>query len=69
MSDLHAGGAAWLDAVLYDGKRSEKDHLLDAHSIRAQDIAPSTKREGVSDQPGVPLDMGRLTGEGYSISI
>jgi hypothetical protein len=51
MSDLHAGGAAWLDAVLYDGKRSEMDKLLDAHSFGAQDIAPSTKREGVSDQP------------------
>jgi len=34
MSD-HAGGSAWLDAVLYDGTLSDADPLLDSGSTGA----------------------------------
>jgi len=56
MSDRHAGGAAWLDAVLYDSKRSETDNVLDAYSFGAQDVtlrrAPGEKTSPISPAPG-----------------
>jgi hypothetical protein len=33
----HAGGAAWLDAVLYDGGLSEADPMVDADPLRSTD--------------------------------
>jgi hypothetical protein len=32
----HAGGAAWLDAVLYDGGLSDEHYMLDVDPLRSQ---------------------------------
>jgi hypothetical protein len=61
---VHAGGAAWLDAVLYDGALPEPDVLLDGDVSRSDGGASDAER-GVLDrsQPpllGVPTRTGSL---------
>ena len=47
---MHAGGAAWLDAVLYDGALPEANVLLDGHVSRS-DAAISNAQRGGAREP------------------
>jgi hypothetical protein len=48
----HAGGAAWLDAVLCDGGLSEEDSVDDADPLRSQTpIADAERNVGNGDEP------------------
>jgi hypothetical protein len=47
---MHAGGAAWLDAVLYDGALSEADVLLGDDGLRREATATTAEAEGVVDR-------------------
>jgi hypothetical protein len=47
---MHAGGAAWLDAVLYDGALSDADPLLGDDGLRREATAATAEPEGIIDR-------------------